>query len=190
MVAARVSSRRHRLVRNMQPADWILVGMMGVGKSTVGQVLATESGREFVDTDRLLVQRFGRPVPQIFQIYGETTFRDHEASILKGLERSGKVVSTGGGIVLREENWESMRRLGVTIFLSVPLEVLTERLRNSKKRRPLLQTDDFEGRVEQILADRMHLYRKADVIVELGEATAGAAAELVLNGLREHGDLP
>lgn len=163
--------------------------MMGVGKSTVGHVLAEQTGREFVDTDRMLVQRFGRPVPQIFQIYGETTFRDHEASILKSLERSGKVVSTGGGIVLREENWESMRRLGVTIFLDVPLDVLITRLKNSKKRRPLLQTEDVEGRIEQILEARMPIYRRADITVQLGEATAGAAASLVLDALRAHGDL-
>lgn len=157
--------------------------MMGVGKSTVGQILADLTGRDFQDTDRLLVQRFGRPVPQIFKLYGEQTFRDHETSILKGLEREGQVVSTGGGIVLREQNWEIMRALGTTIFLDVPLDVLTDRLKKSRKPRPLLQTEDVEGRIQEILEARRPLYEQANLTVQLGPATAEPAARLVLEAL-------
>src|SRR5437868_3400733 len=96
---------------------WVLVGMMGAGKSAVGRALAGLAAREFVDTDQLLQNRFGRPVSQIFQHYGEETFRDHETNILRGLAPGRFVLSTGGGIVLREANWLEMRRLGVVIYL-------------------------------------------------------------------------
>lgn len=161
--------------------------MMGVGKSTVGQNLANRTNRVFVDTDRLLVQRFGRPIPQIFQFYGEAAFRDHETSILKTLKPEGQVISTGGGIVIRPENWALMRSLGITIFLSVPLDILTERLRQSRKRRPLLQAEDFEERVEQILDARRSLYEQADVHVDLGDAMADPAADMVLSALLAKG---
>src|SRR3954464_1775303 len=87
---------------------WILVGMMGAGKTSLGRSLAGLSGREHLDTDHLLQRRLGRPIPQLFNIYGEATFRDHETSILKGLEPGPSVISTGGGIVLRPVNWVEM----------------------------------------------------------------------------------
>src|SRR5450631_3409697 len=71
---------------------WILVGMMGVGKSAVGRELAVRTGREFVDTDQMLQNRLGRPISQLFQIYGESAFRDHETAILKSIVPSLAVV--------------------------------------------------------------------------------------------------
>src|SRR5580658_4293007 len=122
---------------------WILVGMMGAGKSSIGRLLAESTGRSFVDTDLILQQRLGRPISQIFQIYGEEAFRDHETSVLKGLEPSMSVISTGGGIVLRDENWAEFNRLGQTIFLDASIETLIGRLAVSKKKRPLLQVEDW-----------------------------------------------
>ena len=74
---------------------WILVGMMGAGKTSVGRALAERSGRPFRDTDLMLQTRFGRPVSQIFRVYGESTFRDHETSILRSLEPEACILSTG-----------------------------------------------------------------------------------------------
>lgn len=141
--------------------------MMGAGKSTVGKALAEIADREFLDTDVLLQARLGRPIPQIFQIYGEETFRDHESSVLRNLEPGLTVLATGGGIVLREENWIEMERLGTTVFLNCPFDVLKDRLEQSKRKRPLLQTENWEQRLEALLEARMPLYRRAKVIVDL-----------------------
>src|SRR5690349_9779443 len=103
---------------------WILLGMMGAGKSAVGRALAELSGREFVDTDLLLQQRLGRPISQLFAVYGEDAFRDHETSILRSLEPLPVVLATGGGIVVREENWSELRRLGTTIYLRATPETI------------------------------------------------------------------
>lgn len=157
--------------------------MMGVGKSTIGGLLAARTGRTHIDTDRTLVQKLGRPIPQLFQIFGETTFRDHETAVLKSLEPGPLVVSTGGGIVLRPQNWIEMRRLGVTIFLDVPLEILADRLAVSKKRRPLLEGEDRDSRIAAILEQRLPLYRQADITVTLGSGTAEDGANLVLDAL-------
>lgn len=166
---------------------WILIGMMGVGKSSLGAALAERSGREFVDTDRLLQHRLGRPIPQIFSIYGETAFRDHETSILKSIEPGPRVVSTGGGIIMREQNWDEIRRLGLSIYLSVPIEVLLERLKNSKKKRPLLQVEEWEDRVEDIISQRQAMYQRADLHVDLGNSDVEEGCARVEEALKQAG---
>lgn len=155
---------------------WILVGMMGVGKSAVGRELAARTGREFLDTDLLLQNRLGRPVGQLFQIYGEDAFRDHETSILRSLQPTFSVLSTGGGVVIREANWPELRRLGSTLYLKAPIENIILRLRTSKKRRPLLEVDDWETRLRDLFEQRQAFYAKADLVVELeGDGLADAA---------------
>lgn len=165
---------------------WILLGMMGAGKSTVGKALATLEDREFLDTDALLQARLGRPIAQIFSIYGEDTFREHETSILRSLEPDLSVLSTGGGIVLREENWEEMRRLGTTIFLDCTPDTLIDRLERSKRKRPLLQVDDWQDRLRALLDQRLPLYRRADITISMDELDIDDAALRVREVLRTH----
>lgn len=142
---------------------WILVGMMGAGKSSVARGLAEVSGRQALDTDQLLQNRFGRSVAQIFQVYGEEAFRDHETNLLKTLEPAEAILSTGGGIVLRPENWERMRSLGIIAYLEGSPETLVSRLRHSKRRRPLLEVENWEQRLEALLESRRPLYEQADL---------------------------
>ena len=159
---------------------WILVGMMGAGKSSIGRLLAERTGREFADTDTLLVHRLGRPIPQIFRLYGEPAFRDHETSVLRGLQPGSLVLATGGGTVLRPENWGELRRLGTTIYLQASLATLLGRLERTRYRRPLLLADDWHGRVQDILEGRQALYRQADVSVEVDGLSAEETTEAIL----------
>ncbi len=158
---------------------WILLGMMGAGKSAVGRALSVASGREFRDTDTLLQNKLGRPISQIFRVYGEAMFREHETSLLAELEPGPYILSTGGGIVIRPENFEHLRRIGVTLYLSTPPEILIQRLELSKKKRPLLDADNWQDRVRSLLAERTPIYEQADItMTDEGndiEATAHAA---------------
>lgn len=165
---------------NMNERAWILIGMMGVGKSTTGGILAERTGRQHIDTDRMLVRKLGRPIPQLFQMLGESTFRDHETTLLREMSAGPSVISTGGGIVLRAQNWLEMKRLGTTIFMDVPLDILLERLATSKKRRPLLQGVEMEPKVTEILESRLPLYRQADVTISIDHLNAEDAAERIL----------
>ncbi len=162
--------------------------MMGAGKSAVGRSLAAQSGRPFIDTDLLLQNRLGRPIPQLFQIYGEEAFRDHENAILRNLDATESVISTGGGIVTHAENWKELRRLGTTIYLRATEEALISRLEQSKKRRPLLEVDDWQQRVKDLLAARRHLYETADVIVNLTDEDIDTSAAAILKRLGEGTD--
>ncbi len=164
---------------------WILIGMMGAGKSSVGRKLADLTGRPFVDTDLIIQERFLRPIAQIFRVYGEDAFRDHETSVLAGLACEPFILSTGGGIVGRPENWTEMRRLGTTIYLKSSAETIIARLAESKKRRPLLETEDWPATVRTILAARTHLYESADVHISLDEIPIEDAAHAILARLGE-----
>ncbi|MBS1721330.1 MAG: shikimate kinase [Armatimonadetes bacterium] len=165
--------------------SWILVGMMGAGKSAVGRALAEASGREFIDTDQILQGRFGRSISQFFAIYGEEAFRGHETSVLKSLEPGHNVISTGGGIVTRQENWEEFARLGTTIYLESSPEVLINRLALSKKKRPLLAVDNWEDKLSSLLDTRRELYEQADLRYSVDGNDIQAAAEGIIQLLEQ-----
>jgi len=166
--------------------SWILLGMMGAGKTSVGRQLADLTGRTFVDTDLLLQQRLGRPISQIFQIYGEEAFRDHETSVIRGLEPGLTIISTGGGAVLRPDNWVEFRRLGITVYLDATLDTLLDRLATSKRKRPLLQVENWEDRARNLLESRSDLYRQADVKVPVDDVDIEFGASRVLSAITEY----
>lgn len=161
-------------------AGLVLVGMMGSGKTTVGRTVATRLGVPFKDSDKMLQHILGRPVHQIFQYYGEDAFRQHETRLLKDMPAEECVLSTGGGTVIRDENWPELRRLGKTVFLDVDVEVLKARLATAKKIRPLLEVPGWEDRVSELLAERRPKYERADVVLRLKDEDSEAVAEKVL----------
>jgi len=169
----------------MDERAWILVGMMGSGKSTVGRLLAERAQRKFIDTDQLIVHRLGRPIHQLFSIYGQDAFRDHETSVLKGLEPEPAVMATGGGIVLREANWVELRRLGLVVHLDTPVELLIERLEKSAKRRPLLEVEDWQTRLRNLIEERKPLYAKADLSIAIESEDLESAADKLFAALSQ-----
>jgi len=161
----------------------VLLGMMGSGKSTVGRALAARLEVPFRDTDQLLEYRLGRHIPQIFQLYGEEAFRSHETSVLRSLDPIEAVTSTGGGIVLREENWPELRRLGTTVFLNAYPEVLIKRLDQSSRKRPLLAQENWESKLTELLETRLPLYRQADVTVDVKDEEIESVVEEIVKCL-------
>jgi len=147
----------------------ILIGMMGSGKSTVGRALATLLNYPFEDTDQMLEYRLGRQIPQLFKLYGEEAFRSHETAVLRGLEPAERVLATGGGIVLKQENWAEFKRLGKTVFLDVSTELLASRLGQSNRKRPLLQTENWEDKLSDLYSGRRSLYEQADIVFKVND---------------------
>ena len=104
----------------------VLIGMPGSGKTTVGSILAKRLGRELFDTDRMIVSRAGIPIPEIFRTRGETVFRDYESEAVEEASAGfSRVLSTGGGAILRPDNLIALKRNGTVIFLDRPPEELT-----------------------------------------------------------------
>jgi shikimate kinase len=170
----------------MAGGNLFLVGMMGAGKTTLGKALAQRTGLDFVDTDRVLIERTGVPVATIFEIEGEDGFRKRESDVLAELaERQGCVVATGGGAVLDADNRRVMRTSGTVIYLRARLESLWERTRHDTSR-PLLATPDPRATLAQILEKRDPLYRDAaHLIVETGSQSAAALVNRVMVALRQ-----
>lgn len=135
-----------------------LIGMMGAGKTTIGRILARELRLEFIDCDRELEARSGVPIATIFELEGEEAFRKREAALIDELTcRPGVVLAMGGGAVLRPENRAHMRARGVVIFLEASVDEILRRTKNDRAR-PLLQTENRRGRIEQLLEQRGALY--------------------------------
>ena len=161
-----------------------LVGMMGAGKTTLGKALAQRTGREFLDTDRVLVERTGVPVATIFEIEGEEGFRRRESTVLADVaQRDNCVVATGGGIVIAEENRRVMRESGTVVYLRARIENLWERTRHDASR-PLLSTPDPRATLASILEQREPLYRAAaHVVVDTGSQSSNTLVNRVLAAL-------
>jgi shikimate kinase len=139
-----------------------LVGMPGSGKSTVGPALAERLGVPFVELDSEIERSAGRPVRDIFDADGEARFRELEAAALvEAARRDPSVVSCGGGVVLEPANRVTLRATGEVVFLSVPLQVLRERVAPAADR-PLIR---HPGDLERLYRQREPLYREFAVHV-------------------------
>lgn len=162
-----------------------LIGFMGSGKSSVGRRLAERLGRPFVDTDEEIARREGMDIPSLFAKGGELYFRDLEQAVLLDLAgRSGWVIATGGGIVLRVRNTEIMRNSGTTIFLFAREEVLLRRLTGSEAGRPLLGSAvDAAERIRQLLKERRGMYEWADLVVDTSDRTVDQVVDEIIRRL-------
>ncbi|MCP4430366.1 MAG: shikimate kinase, partial [Gammaproteobacteria bacterium] len=142
----------------MSKRNIILVGPMGSGKSTIGNIIARKLNREFQDSDYYIEEKTGVDVARIFDIEGEEGFRDRESNALKELlEIENRVVATGGGSVIRADNQKLLRSRGYIVFLDTSVKQQMQRLRRDKKR-PLLQTDNPFERLQILLNERRPIY--------------------------------
>lgn len=144
-----------------------LVGPMGVGKTTIGRVLAEIMGLQFFDSDREIEASTGADIPWIFDVEGEDGFRIREVRMIDQLSRRKKIVlATGGGAVLAEKNRKRLAKRGVVVYLRASIRQQVERTSRDKNR-PLLQTPDPEKKIRELMKMRDPLYREvADIIVD------------------------
>jgi shikimate kinase len=147
-----------------------LIGMMGVGKTTVGRLLAQHLGYGFVDTDTVIEKAAGdKPITQLFSEQGEAAFRQLESQVLSQVCAFTKlVIATGGGIIVRRENWSYLHH-GLIVWLDLPVEILCARLAEDTTR-PLLQDTDLEAKLRSLLDVRQPLYAQADLRITVSEA--------------------
>jgi len=164
----------------LAPRRLFLIGPMGAGKSTIGKALASALGLEFLDSDKVIEERTGASIPLIFEIEGETGFRDREAAIIDELtQRDGIVLATGGGAILREENRAALVARGTVVYLHASVSQQLARTVHDTNR-PLLQTEDREAKLAELMAFREPLYRDvADIIID----TEGNSPRKVINAI-------
>jgi len=147
----------------------ILTGFMGCGKTSIGIRLSYTLRRTLIDTDKWIEKKQGMPVSDIFAKYTEAGFRQMETDCLKELIRSQdhQIISTGGGLPVKEENQKLLRELGHVYYLKVTPEVVYDRLKGDTTR-PLLQGEDPEGKIRELLSKRAPVYEKcAETVIEV-----------------------
>jgi len=168
----------------------ILIGYRGSGKSTVGRVLATRLGWEFVDADQVLEERYGKSIREIFAAEGETGFRNKESAVLADLcKRTKIVIATGGGVILRQENRARIKKCGFVAWLTADPATLWDRMQadpTTTERRPALTTGGLIE-VQELLAAREPWYRAcADVEVAAATLSPEQAADAILGAWGSH----
>ncbi len=163
----------------------VLIGMMGAGKSSVGRCLHCRTQLALLDIDEVVASNFGMSIPEIFAEHGERKFREAETEALHRVRTQEQtIIITGGGIVLRNENVEILKRLGVIVWLDGDEETLFTRA-SRKHNRPLLQTKNPRKTFSQILGARRPLYANiADIRVGTSVLTDEEVAVAILAKLR------
>lgn len=170
----------------LQGCNLYFIGMMGSGKTAVGEIVAKRMGTyNFLDTDKIVETATGISIPEIFAAEGEDAFRTIEGQVLDSVHAHVRcVVSTGGGIVCRPMNWSKLQS-GMVIFLDVEPSTIFKRIKGDTNR-PLLQTDDPLQTLTDLLEERMGKYNQADVKVTVTkDMDASATADLVIKELHD-----
>ncbi len=169
----------------LKKTNLYLVGMMGSGKTTIGQKLANRLGYRFLDTDALIEQAAHKPIREIFADDGEAAFRQLERDVLSQVcSYTSLVVATGGGIVTQPMNWSYLRH-GVVLWLDVPLSVLVSRLSDDVSR-PLIQNMDLSAKLEALLSERHHLYEQADIRIGYEGRSIGRTCDRIIAALQQN----
>ncbi|MBD8544722.1 MAG: bifunctional shikimate kinase/3-dehydroquinate synthase AroKB [Massilia sp.] len=161
-----------------------LVGLMGAGKTTIGRLLARKLNRRFVDADHEIEARTGATIPWIFEIEGEACFRRREADVIRDLSaQQGLVLATGGGAVLNPVSRALLAERGTVIYLRASIGSILQRTAHDKNR-PLLQTADPRGKLEQLWTERDPLYREiADLVIDTGRPNVQSMVQTILDQL-------
>ena len=162
----------------MNPApNLFLTGPMGAGKTSIGRRLAAQLGLEFVDLDQAFEERTGASIALTFEIEGEAGFRRRESALLAELvEKSGMVMSTGGGAVLDARNRELLRSRGFVVWLDADVDTQLRRL-HADRQRPLLSVGDRRLQLTRLAEIRNPLYAQ---IADLRIAASGSASSAVM----------
>ena len=162
----------------------VLVGMMGVGKSSIGRRLAARLGIPFVDADTEIEKAAGMSIPDIFARHGEADFRSGEARVIARLLDGGpQVLATGGGAFMNAGTREAIAAKGVSIWLAAEFDVLLRRINKRKNERPMLQTENPTETLRQLLAAREPIYALADLTVQSREVPHEAIVTEIVGAL-------
>lgn len=156
---------------------------MGAGKTTIGKILSQKLNYNFVDLDLHIEKEQGIGISEMFEKHGEKYFRDAETeSLRKFSEKSNQIISTGGGIVIKDENWQIMRNRGVSVYLKSSIKTLFNRVKH-KSTRPLLNVENPFEKAKELFSSRESLYEKSDIIIDREGLEPGDVADAIVREL-------
>ena len=169
----------------MSGKNIVLVGFMGTGKSSVGKALAKKLNKVFVDVDLLIEQKEKKKIQDIFQEKGEAYFRELEKNVIREVsENDNAVITTGGGAVLNVENLDNLKKRGVLVALLASAETIYERVKHSKHRPLLNNSESMLTEIKNLLQVRQPYYQKADFSFDTDGQTPYEVADKVAEKLK------
>jgi shikimate kinase len=162
----------------------VLTGFMGTGKTAVGRELSHLLNMKLIDVDTEIEREQNMTINEIFKQFGEQRFREIETEIIKSITRNMKVIiSTGGGVVLKQENMDALRANGIIICLRAKPETILSRTNNNNER-PLLRVRNPLATIRDLLSFRNPFYEKADMVIDTEEKTPLQIAEEIIDNIR------
>ena len=172
------------IVASLGRRSIVLIGMMGVGKSSVGRRLSARLAIPFVDADTEIEKAAGMSIADIFSQHGEEYFRSGEARVIARLLEGGpQVLATGGGAFMNSKTRDAIRAKGVSVWLKAELDVLMRRINKRRNDRPLLQTADPGETLRALLVEREPVYAQADLTVQSREVAHDAIVADIMTAL-------
>ena len=176
-------------MNNVQrPFDYniVLIGFMGVGKSTVAEHLSTMFGMDIVEMDQVIARRERMSIPEIFKQKGEEYFRNLETALLIEMQaRKNVIISCGGGAAMRERNVKEMKKNGRVVLLKADPQTILKRVKHSNER-PLLNGHKDVGYIKELMETRKEKYEAAaDITVDTDKKTVLQICEEMVNKLLE-----
>jgi shikimate kinase len=172
------------IVPNLGHRSIVLIGMMGVGKSSIGRRLGARLSIPFIDADAEIEKAAGMSIADIFARHGETAFRSGESRVIARLLDSGpQVLATGGGAIMNPETRALIKEKGISVWLSAELDLLMRRISKRKVERPMLHTADPAATLRELLAEREPIYAQADLAVQSREVPHDAVVAEIVGAL-------
>ena len=164
----------------------VLVGLMGVGKSTVGRRLAKRLGLSFVDSDAAIEDASGFPAAEVFERYGERDFRDGERRLVARLvEGEVRVIATGGGAYIDPTTRKLLNERAITVWLDAPIDILTERTPR-RDTRAQLRNGDPKAVLEKLSKERRPSYEEAHIHVKSGDGAHKDVVDAIIQALEDY----
>jgi shikimate kinase len=164
----------------------VLVGLMGVGKSTVGRRLARRLGLPFIDSDSAIEDASGFSAAEVYERYGERDFRDGERRLVARLvEGDVRIIATGGGAYVDPRTRELLNERAITVWLDAPVDILAERT-GRRDTRPLLRNGDRKGTLERLSEERRPSYEEAHIHVKSGDGAHKDVVESIIRALEDY----
>ena len=164
----------------------VLVGLMGVGKSTVGRRLAKRLGLSFVDSDDAIEDAAGQSAAEVYERFGEADFRDGERRLVARLiEGEVRVIATGGGAFVDPRTRKLLNERAITVWLDAPVDILADRT-GRRDTRPLLRNSDRKGTLEKLAEQRGPAYAEAHIHVKSGDGAHRDVVDTIVSALESY----
>lgn len=173
--------------RNLPPTTFVLVGMMGAGKTCIGKRMSEHLGARFSDADDEIEAAAGCSIEDIFEIYGEAAFRDVERRVIARLLEvpPPHIIATGGGAFMNPETRRKIKQNALSVWLRADLDLLLSRVAR-RNDRPLLKKGDQRRTMEALIRDRYPVYGEADIVIDTCRESPDGTVEKVLDAVMQH----